>query len=91
MPGIERSPIPTVYLYHQKVLSGRSIWALIVPKYHEFFFAFVDKSIGARNDELMALTRKTLRAKYGNQEGEKISMQNYSEDQEAGADINKKL
>lgn len=69
LPGIERSPIPTVYLYHQKVLSGRSIWALIVPKYHEFFFAFVDKSVGARNDELMALTRKILRSKYGNQEG----------------------
>lgn len=39
----------------------------------------------------MSLTRKILRAKYGNQEGEKISMQNYSEDQEAGADINKRL
>ncbi len=47
---VERLPIPTVFLFHQKVLSGRTFWALIIPKYHEYFFIFVDKSKGAQND-----------------------------------------
>ena len=50
LTGIERLPIPTVYLFYQKVLPGRTFWAIIIPKYHEYFFIFADKSKGAQND-----------------------------------------
>jgi hypothetical protein len=67
-------PIPTVYLFHQKVLSGRTFWALIIPKYHEYFFIFVDKSKGAQNDELLTIARKTLKNIEGSTGSEKISI-----------------
>jgi hypothetical protein len=45
------------------VLKDRSLWALYIPKNHEYIFAFVDKSKGAQNDELLMLARKTLKNK----------------------------
>jgi hypothetical protein len=80
LPGLERSPIPTVFLYHQKVLAGRTYWALIIPKYHEYFFIFVDKSKGAQNDELMTIARKALKSIENSTGNEKISIENYNED-----------
>jgi len=50
LPNLERTPLPMVHLIHQKVMSGRSVWALIIPKYHEYSLAFVDKSKGAQHD-----------------------------------------
>jgi hypothetical protein len=91
LPGIDRSPIPTVYLYQQKVLPGRSIWALIIPKYHEYIFAFADKSIGGLQDELRSLARRCLKNKQKSNDNEKISIENYSDDSLAGHAINKKL
>jgi hypothetical protein len=61
-------------LYHEKVLAGRSIWALSIPKYHEYFFLFVDKSKGAMHDDLHALARRILKAKKGTTGNEKISI-----------------
>jgi hypothetical protein len=58
---------------HDNVLVGRSIWALIIPKYHEYFIVFTDKSTGAQQDELLTLFRKTLKSKnIPNPECEKI-------------------
>ena len=50
LPNLERTPLPMVHLIHQKVMSGRSVWALIIPKDHEYSLAFVDKSKGAQHD-----------------------------------------
>lgn len=92
LPNLERSPLPVVHLVHQKVMPGRYIWVLIIPKSHEYIFAFADKSKGSQHDELLTLARKTLKAKeVPDSESAKISIEHYSEDQEAGAAINKKL
>jgi hypothetical protein len=73
--------LPVVHLVHEKVLVGRSIWALIIPKYHEYVFAFVDKSKGLSNDELLTLARKILKNKdMPNPESEKISIEHYNEE-----------
>lgn len=34
LPNLERSPLPIVHLIHEKVITGRSIWALVIPKHH---------------------------------------------------------
>lgn len=80
LPHLERSPLPLVHLVHEKVIVGRSLWALIIPKYHEYIFAFVDKSKGSQHDELLTLARKTLKNKaVPNPEAEKISIEHYSD------------
>jgi hypothetical protein len=75
LTGLDKSPIPMVFLYHERVLAGRSIWALYIPKNHEYYFAFVDKSKGAFHDELLTLARKILKSKDSSSgENEKISI-----------------
>ena len=81
-----------VHLIHEKVLAGRSVWALVVPRYHEYFFIFVDKSKGAQHDQLLTLFRKMLKTmNIENPESEKIIIQHCNEEKDAGAIINKKL
>ena len=63
LPNLERTPVPIVHLLHEKILPGRSVWALVVPRYHEYYIAFVDKSQGMQTDELLTLFRKLLKNK----------------------------
>ena len=65
-------------------MPGRSVWALITPKHHQYYFAFVDKSKGSQHDELLMLFRKHLKAKgIPNYEGEKISIDHFNSEKEA--------
>ena len=69
-----------MHLIHEKVMAGRAVWALVIPKYHEYLFAFVDKSKGSQHDELLTLFRKTLKNKnVPNPESEKISIEHFSD------------
>ena len=34
LPNLQKTPLPTVHLIYEKVMVGRSVWALVIPKYH---------------------------------------------------------
>jgi len=59
--------MPFIYLVHQSIpeLKGRVVWALINPKGHEYWFAFVDKAKGIEATDLIKLIRQTIKAKHG--------------------------
>lgn len=67
-----------MHLIHEKVLLGRSIWALVNPRNHEYYLAFVDKSKGSQHDDLLKLFRKSLKSmNIPNPESEKISIEHF--------------
>ena len=60
LPNIEQNFMPFVYLVRCKIKENRTIWTLIHPKYKEYKFFFVDRSINSNNDELLNLARKHI-------------------------------
>lgn len=80
LPGLEKTPLPTVVLFHRRILPGRSLWALLTPKHHDYYFAFADKSVGAQSDELKTLVRKILRSQGVASEGERLAIDNLPDD-----------
>lgn len=78
--------MPFVYLVRCKIKENRTIWTLIHPKFKEYKFFFVDRSVSSNNDELLNLARKHI-----GKNDSLIVINTFKTEQEAGEAINKIL
>lgn len=50
--------MPMVYLSYTKVIGKWSMWALLVPRSHDYNFMFVDSAGKIQHDDLLNFARK---------------------------------